>query len=252
MKHQNWTRDETIIAFNLYCKIPFKDCSARHPQIRAHAKILGRTAAALNMKIGNLGRLDPQLQKRGITGLAHGSKLEQEVWDAFHGNWEKLIGESEQLIAKFQTRARKKLAHIDAANPPAARESARTVKTRVNQNFFRQAVLSAYDEKCCITGVAIPALLIASHIIPWKENTRERLNPRNGLCLNALHDKAFDRGLLTVTPDYKILLSSKLRNAGADAQKFFTAYAGKRINAPEKFAPAKEFLRYHNEEVFEK
>lgn len=64
-----------------------------------------------------------------------------------------------------------------------------------------------------MTGISISELLIASHIKPWKvsNNEDEKTNPRNGLCLNALHDKAFDRGLITIDKNYKIIVSSKLK-----------------------------------------
>lgn len=75
----NWTREETIVAFNVYCKIPFNNSSKTHPMIIEYAKILGRSPSALNMKVGNIGRLDPDLKKRGITGLVHGAKMEKEI-----------------------------------------------------------------------------------------------------------------------------------------------------------------------------
>ena len=67
----NWTREQTIVAFNVYCKIPFKNSSSRHPEVIRYAKIIGRSPAALNMKIGGriLEGLDPQLKQKGITGL---------------------------------------------------------------------------------------------------------------------------------------------------------------------------------------
>ncbi len=78
---KNWTKEETIIAFNVYCKIPFKDCNKSHPMIIKYARILGRSASALGMKVGNIGRLDPDLKNKGISGLVHGAKMEQEVWN---------------------------------------------------------------------------------------------------------------------------------------------------------------------------
>ena len=254
MKTTNWTREETIIAFNVYCKIPFKASSSRNPEIIKHAKIIGRSPSALNMKIGNFGRLDPVLKRQGISGLSHGSKMEKDVWDEFHGNWEKLIYESELLIAKFKGKRLEASVRIDLAGLPQGRERERVVKERVNQNFFRQTVLSSYRQKCCITGLELPGLLIASHIIPWAKSKQERLNPRNGLCLNALHDKAFDRGLITISTDYKVVLSGGIlgRDADAAVQKFFLPFRGEKIFAPEKFSPQKEFLEYHNSEVFRK
>ena len=246
----NWTREQTIVAFNVYCKIPFKNSSSRHPEVIRYAKIIGRSPSALNMKIGNFGRLDPQLKQRGITGLTHGSNLEQEVWDEFHGNWEKLIYQSELLIAQFQNENIEHSPEVDFSSLPQGTERERVVKTRVNQNFFRSAILSSYDQKCCITGLPLPELLIASHIIPWREN-RERLNPSNGLCLNALHDKAFDRGLITISTDYKVIVSNEIMNFDvAGVRKYFAQYHNNKIHMPDKFHPEKEFLNYHNKNIF--
>ena len=98
----NWTREEIIVALNVYCKIPFKDSKASHPLIKKYAEIIGRSPAALNMKVGNLGRFDPVLKERGITGLSQGSKLDKEVWDDFFDNPEKLAYESEKILAELK------------------------------------------------------------------------------------------------------------------------------------------------------
>ena len=64
-----------------------------------------------------------------------------------------------------------------------------------------------YLKVCPITGIDETRILLASHIKPWKTDEKNRLNPHNGLCLNSIHDKAFDRGFLTITPDYKVKVS---------------------------------------------
>jgi putative restriction endonuclease len=98
----------------------------------------------------------------------------------------------------------------------------RAVKTRVNQNVFRQIVLANYGNKCAITGIDVPDLLLASHIIPWAMNTEERLNPENGICLSALYDKAFDKGLIGINSNYEIILSNRIKtNEGKD---YYTEY----------------------------
>jgi putative restriction endonuclease len=148
------------------------------------------------MKVGNFGRLDPELKKQGIAGLAHGSKTEEEVWNEFNGNWEKLAYESELLIAKFAQKSIEETSEIEIEDLTEGIERQALVKQRVNQSFFRSAVLSSYDFKCCITGLSIPDFLVASHIIPWAKNKEQRLNPRNGLCLNSIHDKAFDISMI--------------------------------------------------------
>ena len=242
---KNWTREETIIAFNVYCKIPFKNSSAKHPLVIEMAKIIGRSPAALNMKIGNIGRLDPSLKAKGITGLKNGAKLEEDVWAEFTGNWDALAFESERLIEEFKGNLRRETNELLREG----KEIERIVKLRVNQSFFRQMILSGYNKKCCITGISHEKLLIASHIIPWSENKKERLNPTNGLCLNALHDKAFDSGLISVTPKYKILISSQLKGQTENI-KYFKNYAGNEINLPDKFLSSKLFLEYHNDVIF--
>ena len=90
------------------------------------------------------------------------------------------------------------------------------VQVRVNQSFFRRAVLASYQGRCCMSGVNHPRLLVASHIVPWSQDVANRLNPRNGLCLSALHDRAFDSGLISLNNDYQVIISDKLKHK-ADA-----------------------------------
>ncbi len=251
-KNKNWTREETIIAFNVYCKIPFKDSSKSHPLIIEYANIIDRTPSALNMKIGNLGRLDPALKERGITGLMHGSKMEEEVWNEFYGNWDELAYESERLISLYKN-DQIKIDDFDIIQQfPVGEDKDQIVKTRINQNFFRKTILSSYNSKCCITGIVMPQLLIASHIIPWSVDKSNRTNPHNGLCLNALHDKAFDKGLITITPDYQIILSDCLTSSldEESVERFFSVYDKSQIILPDRFLPSKEFLEYHNKNIF--
>lgn len=257
MPKNNWTREQTIVAFNVYCKIPFKSSSKSHPTIIKYAKIIGRSPSALNMKIGNFGRLDPELKKQGIVGLSNGSKLEKVIWDEFNGNWEKLAFESESLIAKFENKKIEEVTNIDIEDIsafPEGKEKERIVKQRVNQSFFRSTILSSYHLKCAITGLAIPDLLNASHIVPWSKNKKHRLNPRNGICLNAIHDRAFDKGYITITPDFRVKISPVFGDDSENAciEDFFFKYQGQRINLPEKFLPAKEFLDYHYDVIFKK
>ena len=157
------------------------------------------------------------------------------------------------MLARFKGEPIEKSANIDLDSlsiEGTDREA--IIKARVYQNFFRSAILASYENKCCITGIAMPELLVASHIIPWSKDEKNRLNPHNGLCLNLLHDKAFDRGLITITEDYKMKLSPMLMNFKNNEaiEKFFLPYEDKTISLPKKFLPDKSFLRYHYETVF--
>ena len=254
MPRRDWTRDELIVAFNLYCRIPFGRIHIRNPEVIALAKALGRTPSSVSWKLANFARLDPALKMRKIKGASHGSKAEEIVWNEFKDNWDALAFESQRLLAQFVPVLPTDMFPELRAPEGLTREA--MVRVRVNQGFFRAAVLAAYNSRCCITGLAVPALLTASHIVPWAEDAKNRTNPRNGLCLNALHDKAFDCGLLTVTPDYRISISNRLRNAGETddglARRLFAHYEGRKITLPDRFIPDPEFLKYHNMHRFHK
>ncbi|RZL56364.1 MAG: hypothetical protein EOO93_18580 [Pedobacter sp.] len=137
---------------------------------------------------------------------------------------------------------------------PIGIEREALIKQRVNQSFFRSTILSSYNLKCCITGLSISELLVASHIKPWKSDEINRLNPRNGLCLNSIHDRAFDKGFITITPDYKIKVSNFLIDLKKDdaVLDFFLRYEDQSIILPDRFLPSKEFLDWHYRNLFKK
>ena len=208
---KNWSREETIIAFNLYCKIAFKDSSKTHPLVVKYAELLGRSPSALNMKIGNIGRLDPDLKSQGIKGLVHGAKLEEEIWQEFCDNPDRLAFESERLIAQLSQKSIEESLNIGIDNLPQGLEREAVVKQRVSQSFFRSAVMSSYNHRCCISGITLPSLLEACHIVAWSDDKLNRTNPKNGLCMNSFFHKAYDKHLLGISPDMKIVISEKLR-----------------------------------------
>jgi putative restriction endonuclease len=253
MPSNKWTREELIIAFNLYCKIPFGKIDHRNPEIISLAKALGRTPSAVSWKLANLASLDPSLKKRNIAGASHGSKMDVEVWNEFNGDWDKLAFESEKLLAQRMGKQVEEVSEVDLVDlPKIGKERDALVKIRVNQGFFRKAVLAAYNFQCCITGLEVTELLNASHIVPWSKDESNRINPRNGLCLNAIHDRAFDRGLLTIMPDFTVKVSKLVKRGGASeaAQNFLLRYDGLEIYKPARFMPDSKFLRYHNKNIF--
>lgn len=247
---KKWSDEETILAFYYYCKIPFGKIHKTNPEVIRIADMLGRTPSSVVFKMGNLGHFDPELQKRNVSGLSNASKTDEAVVSRFRNNWEDLSFEAQRIEAQLKGLSIEKLS-IDGI--PVGDMCETTVRSRVNQQFFREAVLASYQQKCCITGIAVPTLLIASHIKPWavSDPKTERTNPSNGLCLNALHDKAFDKGLITVLPDYTIAISSALQKSPADSGTDWLLQCNRqKIRLPEKFLPDKEFLQYHNDVIF--
>lgn len=251
-KRENWTREQSIIALYYYCKIPFGKVTDNHPDVIKVSDLIGRSIGAVKMKIGNFGSLDPELRKRGIVGLGNTSKLDEEVWEYYNRNWNKLAEDAEKIIANFKGEELEKSIDINLTDLLEGREKLTQVKARINQRFFRDTILASYDNKCAITGLPLKELLIASHIIPWVDDEKNRLNPSNGICLNALHDKAFDRGLITITPDYKIKVSDSVFTLEKEKsiKKDFIKYQNKQIILPKKFFPEQEYLEFHNQNIF--
>jgi len=245
-----WTRDELILAINLYCKLPFGKMHKGNLEIIAFSKVVGRTPSSIALKLVNFASLDPTLKARGIKGASNASKLDKQIWNEFYNNWDAALIESEKLLAKIQHTTIEKLNHIDINEFfKEGLEKERLVKTRVNQSLFRTMMLATYNSKCCITQIENSELLIASHIMPWGKDEKNRLNPMNGLLLNALHDKAFENGLITIAEDYSIKVSSllKKKNVSESIMQNFIDFDGKQIHLPDKFLPGKEFLKKHNE-----
>jgi putative restriction endonuclease len=247
-----WTRDELILAINLYCKLPFGRLHRLNPEVIKLAELIKRTANSVSFKLVNFASLDPSLKARGIKGASNTSKLDEEIWNEFFNRWDVLPYESEKLLAHFEHTTVEQLNHIPEEElPKEGKVREQIVKVRVNQSFFRSSILAAYNNTCCVTGINQQELLIAGHIRPWGIDEKNRLNPRNGIAINALHDKAFEAGFITITPDYTIKISpSILKKKTQHSIDFFGKFENQKIILPSRFLPDVEFLKYHNEERF--
>lgn len=260
MKNRNgvkWSRDETILAFDLYCRTPFGKISQSNIDIIELAELLGRTPGSVGLKMHNLAHFDTKLQQRNVTAMAHGSKMDAQVYSEFSSNWTELTYRAQLIKANMQNLEIHEIidmGEIDNIPPGVYREQ--LMKTRIGQYFFRITVLNSYGSRCCVTGLSKSDLLIASHIKPWKvsDEQTERTNPRNGICLNSLHDKAFDRGLITITQDFRILVSNAVIHAEMDEKTrgWFMSYNHRQICLPDKFLPGKDFIEYHNDVIFQR
>lgn len=214
-----WTRDELLIVLNLYHKLPFGKVSSRQPVIIDLAARMGRTPSSVSMKLGNFASFDVVLQMRGIRGLTGASNLDREVWDEFHANPEELVAISQERFDALFVESKDETTEVIPGdgirrrriNPPTVTEAISLTKQRRGQDFFRDVVLNNYANRCGITGLPVRELLVASHILSWKDHAAERLNVRNGICLNRLHDAAFDQGLIGFDDEIRLILSPKLR-----------------------------------------
>jgi hypothetical protein len=224
-------------------------------RINKLSKLISRTPGAVAMKLVNFASLDPAITSTGRTGLGNAGTLDREVWAEFHSDWEKLAVECELLRRNLDSET----TTIDEADEQLIPEDftgeIRRVVTeqRIKQNFFRRAVLSSYRGRCCMSGLSEPRLLIASHIVPWSKDKANRLNPSNGLCLSAIHDRAFDKGLITLSDEFKIVVSDELKGRNDPFLKeVILPLQDKPIELPERFLPSIAFIAKHRHEVFQK
>ncbi|MFO0859770.1 MAG: HNH endonuclease [Phycisphaerales bacterium] len=244
----SWTREQLVLAFELYCRIPFQRTKATDSRVKELASLLERTPASVARKLGNFGAFDPQLAARNISGLAHGSKLDRAVWDEFHHDWSELVVLAHGLRSKLEpTRSTEYL----PVAPKGPSEKLVTVRQRLHQSFFRDAVLSSYNNRCCITGLPIPECLVAGHIIPWSRDEARRADPTNGVCLSATFDCLFDCGLITIEDDYTLRISRTLRNSKDQSiADIVLSREGCPIFLPVRFCPDRTSLAWHRKHIF--
>lgn len=249
MSTNNWSHDELILAFNLYCRTPFGRLHRSNPDIVMLSKAIGRTPSAVAMKCCNFASLDPVQKARNIKGLGNAGPATEQVWNEFHGNWEKLAAESQEAMESLKIKTTE-LAEFTIPSGPSEKES--LVRIRRVQGFFRNAVLTSYKFTCAICELSISQMLCASHIIPWSVNVERRADPTNGLSLCSFHDKAFDRGLLTIDEKNNVCISKNMEvdNPSEMHKTGFILYHGRKIALPERFAPDPAALEYHRRNIF--
>lgn len=253
MSNKRWSKDQLKLAFNLYCQLPFGKMHRGNSEVIELANNIGRTPSAVAMKLVNFASLDPAITNSGRNGLGNASALDREVWDEFHADWEHLAMECASVNEQIKDRPLDDQTTEEALdlNNFVGVTRLKLTELRIKQSFFRRAVLASYRGRCCISGLSEPRLLIASHIIPWSKDKANRLNPSNGLCLSALHDKAFDCGLITLDTNLRVVVSKELKQQNdAFAHATLQRIAGKSIELPERFHPSPEFLEWHRSEIF--
>jgi len=242
-ERKNWQRPEQMLALELYFITPFGKIHSRNPDIIVLADKIGRTPGALTLKMSNFAALDPTIDRKGMGNF---SKTDALIWEEF-------FADPVPFLDKLQSLKTTEMYYSQVESPDSSQnelreggEVLRLQKTRRNQDFFRASLLAAYSGKCALTAISQTELLIASHIVPWSENKEARVNPRNGILLNALHDRAFDSGLITFEDNHEMVVSKELQLSEM-AKPFFETCS---LRAPEKFGPDPIFLKHHRDKIF--
>jgi len=201
----------------------------------------------------NLAGLNPKILSSGRVGLQNYSKLDESVWKRFSSDWNVLAEQAEKMNLLIQnsestSTLRESKPDYKSRDPNGNTTAQALVDQRRGQDFFRKAVMANYKDQCCITGIAEPRILVASHIIPWKDDVANRLNPENGLALSATFDKAFDKGLLTINKGLEVKISTTLlMHSNPETRAYFEPYHARKMAKPDRFNPKPEFIDWHND-----
>jgi putative restriction endonuclease len=250
---RDWTRDELVLALELYRRIGVRrDRNDR--AVRELAAAIGRTPDSVAMKLHNFEAVDPSISRKAleITG-----RLDEVVFGIFSSKPDLLHDESDKIRAR--------LSETEALSDPGTQDELRRInrgsyrvedgealtKVRRGQAAFAKVIKSNYRAACAICGLELPELLTASHIKPWADDPDHRLDPSNGLCLCSVHDRLFDRGLITLSRDLRVVVSRDLKTAqGHGAREIVAAVEGVQLRAPLSHSPDEQMLNYHRQAIF--
>lgn len=177
-------------------------------------------------------------------------QYEEALWDVYQSSG---VSGSDiaRALAKPNVPSVEAFEGDDSLIGRSGKDIERVVKNRLGQGFFRKMILLEYDSKCCVTGLDIPEILRASHIVSWASDKDNRMNPANGLCLSATYDAAFDRHLISFDDDYRMVLGPSLRAKYSNEafKKYFLDFEGRRISQPRRFRPSRTLLEIHREKL---
>lgn len=246
-KGRRWTEEEILEAINLYIRTPFGKIHSRNPHIAELASSLNRTVGSVALKMTNLASIDETLDRKGMANV---SDLDRSTWKKYFAD---LMDEARLLDPTVEKSLGIGFAESAqptiSGDPMIGKDFRRLTNVRDGQKFFREMILASYDQKCAITGISQPSLLVAGHIRPWSIDVNNRLNPRNGICLNRLHDKAFEEHLIAIEGDGEIIYSKKLNRETKEKMRRMsqTGY----FHFPTKFKPDPAFLADHREHFIE-
>lgn len=245
MTNKPWTEEEFVLALELYYRIPFGSINKTNPDIVKLAKFLGRTPSSVGMRLGNYAHLDPNLQANGLSG---GGKKCAVYWEKYANNLPQLKIDA----------ASSRIRIIENVELSQSVQRIKDVDRLVEDMYdfkFQDIVLSNYNQKCAITGMAIPSLVTACHIIPSSVDEENNLKADNGLCLSILHAKAFVEGLISIDSEYRLHISPSLKKYAFEKgyATNFKRYDNHYLpfsNVVSK--PNPEYLEWHMNTVFQR
>lgn len=204
---------------------------------------------------------DPHI---GCTILVEPFFWEQEQWIDAPEDWSPNVVQGKgystdepvgaRLWAQVQERCAKKRwteePSQSVAEEPARYGDAFLMRVRLGQGAFRVLVTEAYTRRCAVTGERTLPVLEAAHIKPFARSGPHRVD--NGLLLRSDLHTLFDRGYVTVTPEHRIEVSRRIREEFENGRDYYGLQGQRLRSLPRRQTeqPAREFLNWHNNEIF--
>ena len=246
-KRNDWSEGDTLFLFHVLLSEPSKDLVTGSPRVLEMAGLLNRTPGSVHRKLEDIRSNSPSNLSKGNSGT-HCAKMIEGIWFDLYSDYDRTIARiDDAYMTLCEDRGVESELSIDPEVPPGLDVPVEATY-RDGQQVFRRMVANNFDRCCCITGIATPSLLVASHIKPWAGSTPlERTDFRNGLYLNRLHDGLFDRHLMTIDEDMRIEYAESVRqeNVGDTFETFFGRYEGQRIRKPSCRRVDERYLAEH-------
>lgn len=250
---QDWTRNELVLALDLYYRAGVRR-DGNDQAVQELASAIGRTQHSVAMKLHNFEALDPNISKKALENT---SRLDSIIFENFSRRTDLLHDEADKIRIKLSEagqladpQTEEELRRIQGGSYHVEDREA-TTRVRRGQAAFAKAIKDNYGSACAICGIELSALLVASHIKPWADDPDHRLDPANGICLCVLHDRLFDEGLITLSPELTVVVARDLRTARAKGvQEIVAGIEGTRLKAPASSPPGELMLDYHRRAIF--
>jgi len=249
MANRLWTKEEFVLTLDLYFRMPFGQISKGNPDIIKMADLINRTPSSVAMRLCNYAHCDPELRERGVYGLAGGYKQCLPYWEKYSSRRGDLSSEA--------IKCKKKIIESAYDNDDAYSHVSEW-DNLVNELYdykFQSVVKKNYHGRCAISGLKTPQLLCGCHIVPISEGETDTLDASNGIFLNLLYARTYVEGLIGIDKDYKIHISSALKDYQFDKGYYslFKKYEGASLGINDvAIKPNVDFLEWHMDTIFDK
>ena len=248
-ERNSYTKEQEILIIDLYTRTPTARIRDSNPEIIALCDFFNdngyhSVVSGIRNKMENLKSVDPEYTADGRTGRNNIRQGFKELW----------LEELRSGFSELDKHVEWAVSEIVKHSPADAAGAMPVWRHRSGQANYRDRVLAAFDNSCCISGIQTPDLIQACHIKPYRICERDgmeeqKTDVRNGLCMSVLHHKAFDSGLITIDEEHRLLISSEWEDL-ADDDTFFRPYEGRRIRETSRTIIGEEYLEYHRENIF--